>query len=224
MTQPGDLTTDLVSVGIKALKGNAFRMGLTWRMRLGTVTAVSSNPDVVEARLDGDSVSISMVSMIGPLSLDDRVYVITIPPAGNYVVGFVASSFLGPRVATTVLTAASGTFTTAETLVASVTANLVFGRVYRITFDGAFNLTVDGVIRVSIRENSVAGTILTVRDSWVDNGGTASVIHAEVEYTATTTGSKTFVATGDVLVGAGTGNLNAAANFPSYMYVDYIRE
>lgn len=134
----------------------------------------------------------------------------------------VAGRIPGEEIARTTVTSDSSTFTTTETLMASVTAALVSGRVYKIVFDAAFEITVDGVLRVSIHEDNVSGTVLNLRDCNIDNSGTATGGFVQAYYTAVSTANKTFVATGDVLVGGGTANLNAAATFPTYLYVEYV--
>ena len=91
----------LFGTGTKVMVENASRLGLTWRLRPGTVTEAISQ-DQLEIRLDGDEVPITVVSMIGSLPIDSRVYVITLPPAGNYAVGWVtglSGRFPGQRIA-----------------------------------------------------------------------------------------------------------------------------
>lgn len=211
----------LINVGVRELVSTAARLGLTWNLSIGTVTeATSSNSLLV--LLDSDSEPIAVVSMVGLMSVDTRVYVITVPPSGNFAVGVVSRLYPGQRIATTTVTTDSATFTTAETSLATVTASLVTGRTYRIVWVPAFQITVDSVIRATIREDTISGTILNLRDVWIDSGGTATGLEVEVLYTAVATGDKTFVGSGDVLAGAGTANLNAASNFPSYLYVDYL--
>lgn len=129
----------------------------------------------------------------------------------------------GERIATEEVTSDSSTFTTTETEIASVEASVVNGRTYKVVFHGAFENTVDGVIRVSLYQDTLGGTRLTLRDIGIETAGTAQVIHVEAEYTASATEDKTFVVGGDVTNGGGTANLNAAPSFPTYLYVDYIR-
>lgn len=128
----------------------------------------------------------------------------------------------GQRIATQVETIDSTTFTGVETQVTSVTASLVSGRTYRVVADIGFEITVDGVLRAQVHEDSTSGTVLQIRDTVIDNSGTAQSMHAETQYTATTTANKTFVVTGDVRTGGGTANMNAGSTFPSYLYIDYV--
>jgi hypothetical protein len=85
---------ELISVGAKALVDEAKRLGLTWTLRLATVVTVSSDNSVT-AVFDGDTVPIGMTSMsFGPLVPDQRVYVVIVPPSGNFIVGTPTTSSL----------------------------------------------------------------------------------------------------------------------------------
>jgi hypothetical protein len=66
---------------------DAKRLGLTWTLQNGTVTATSPT----RVQMDGDNVSIQVTSMIGPVGVGVRVYIIQVPPAGNFIVGFVGN-------------------------------------------------------------------------------------------------------------------------------------
>lgn len=79
---------DLITVGARSIVDNAQRLGLTWELRLATVTvptdAVTNNPQVI---CDGDLQPVDAISMVGPVTSARRVWVIAVPPAGNYIVG-----------------------------------------------------------------------------------------------------------------------------------------
>jgi hypothetical protein len=78
------IAPELIGSGAQAVVENAKRLGLTWTLTLATVTSTSP----VEAIVDGDTAAIGMVPMIGRLLVGRRVYVIQVPPSGNYIVGF----------------------------------------------------------------------------------------------------------------------------------------
>lgn len=102
MSQPnGEAATTVAQV--KAITENADRLGLTWTLRPGTVS-VSSPLTVI---MDGDSVAIDMFSMCGTVFAGERVWVISVPPSGNYVVGRMTA----PYRARQTLDAASSTVT-----------------------------------------------------------------------------------------------------------------
>jgi hypothetical protein len=130
----------------------------------------------------------------------------------------------GERIATTVVTADSAGFTTTEVSVASVTAELVSGRTYRLRAVPKWESDVaDDRINARLREDDAVGTIMqsdNVRILVVSALGWGGVM--EVEYTATATADKTFVLTGQRAGGTGTCKLGAGATRPVYLYVDYV--
>jgi len=81
------IAPELIGTGAQAVVENAKRLGLTWTIRLATV--VDATIDAVTAIYDGDTVAIGMTSMIGSVFVGQRVYVIQVPPSGNFIVGFV---------------------------------------------------------------------------------------------------------------------------------------
>jgi hypothetical protein len=131
----------------------------------------------------------------------------------------------GERIATTTVTSDSSTFTTTETEVASVTAALVSGRTYRVRYAARFASTVAADwLMASVREDSTTGTRLTEDNVISEQSATAGwPVAGEAEYTAASTGDKTFVLTGIRATGTGTCRLEAATTRPTYLYVDYIR-
>jgi hypothetical protein len=75
----------------QAIQSNASRLGLTWDLRMATVQE-GSNPAAVLAVLDGDTAIVAMVSMIGALPKNQRVYVDVLPPSGLFICGYVGST------------------------------------------------------------------------------------------------------------------------------------
>lgn len=136
----------------------------------------------------------------------------------------VAGRIPGERINTTIRTSNSAAFT-AETSVDNVVANLVIGRTYRIRWVGAlFSSVADGYARGRIREDTVAGTQLQLRQQPTNVAASQAFgLIMEVEYTAVATGAKTFHAT--MARQSGTGNITctAAADTPTYLYVEYVR-
>ena len=96
MTQPDPLEApSLIGAGAQAVVENASRLGLTWKMRLGTVMD-STNSTV---RLDGDSATIG-AEFMGDMGWVNglRVYVIQIPEGACYVVGQAQSNIAAASV------------------------------------------------------------------------------------------------------------------------------
>ncbi len=81
MTDP--LTpADQAAATASAIVENADALGLTWRLRPATIVAGA------QMVVDGDTESIDWTdTLIGPVQRDQRVWVITVPPSGNYIVG-----------------------------------------------------------------------------------------------------------------------------------------
>jgi hypothetical protein len=74
---------DVVGAAVQEVLTQARNLGITWSLRIATVDA--DGPLVVI--FDGDSSQLSAVSMIGALTIGQRVYVMIVPPSGNFVVG-----------------------------------------------------------------------------------------------------------------------------------------
>lgn len=131
----------------------------------------------------------------------------------------------GQRIATTIETSDSSTFTTTATTVMSVTASLVSGRTYRIRAICQFESDTAGDLVVGrIQEDDSSGTQLSHAQTEIVNASSIGyTIVTEAEYTAASTGNKTFVLTGDRNGGSGTLFRGASSVRPSYLYVDYIR-
>lgn len=118
-------------------------------------------------------------------------------------------------------TAVSAGFTTVETVTDSVTATLVAGQRYRVTWDGAFVSTIAGdVVLYRIREDNGAGTVLQSYRTTLSVQNIGFGAHMEAWYTAAASGSKTFVMAAVRSVGTGTVTRTASATTPSNLYVE----
>lgn len=94
MTGPlpeSDPTGVNAAVLVQQLKEQAFRLGLTWLLDQATVGVGGSGPTPT-VMIDGDTVPIPAVSMVGRVADGQRVFVFRIPPSGVYVVGRVGGS------------------------------------------------------------------------------------------------------------------------------------
>lgn len=153
------------------------------------------------------------------LKTDDNLIV-----AGNLTV---TGAFTGrqQRINQSVRTTSTGTFTTTETSIDSVSASLVSGRIYKVYWFGRIQSSVaDGYVRLRIREDSVAGTQLQLGQIGTNVAASQSfTLMLEAEFTAVSTASKTFHVT--AVRQSGTGNISSvgASDTPNYLYVDYIR-
>lgn len=136
----------------------------------------------------------------------------------------VAGRIPGEEIAVTEVTADSAGFTTTAIELASVTAPVVNGRTYWVIYDMAVQSSVAGdVARLSIHEDTISGTELQIRHHPLpDTAATASNSISRARFTATATANKTFALRGVRQDGTGTLNVNAASNFPSFMWVEYV--
>lgn len=130
---------------------------------------------------------------------------------------------LNRRLQTTTRTSNSGTFT-AETSLDTVTASLTSGRRYKVVYLARIQSSVaDGYTRGRIREDNVSGTQLVDGQMPTTIAANQSIILAlECEYTAVSTGSKTFAATAQRQAGTGNLTATASATSPTLLYVEYI--
>lgn len=82
------MSADEVGAGIEALVSEFQRLGLAWRLTKGTVYATDSNtPTLTLVTLDGDTDPSNTISMVGQVPQGARVFVMVVPPQGNYIVG-----------------------------------------------------------------------------------------------------------------------------------------
>lgn len=82
---------ELIGVGVQATADTASRLGLTWQLKLATVTDAIP----LQGVLDGDTEPIGMVSMVGTMEVDTRAYVLVVPPSGNFIVGQITAQETG---------------------------------------------------------------------------------------------------------------------------------
>lgn len=165
---PQDAFSNLVGVGAESLVRNASRLGLTWRLRLATVTT-GGVANFMIVRFDGDDGDVTVVSIIGSRVAGTRVYVITVPPAGNFVIGQVSAD--NPLVQR-FWTAASGSLTL------GAVATLIPGCTLTVDI-GDFEYEVTGVFDM---DETVLGTSIGVGELFVD-GVVASTTIAAFEMT-----------------------------------------
>ena len=134
----------------------------------------------------------------------------------------IANRIPGERIATTVATSNSANVTT-EAITDTVVAALVSGRTYKISFRCSVTGGAAERALIRIREDNVSGTVLQtfrVQITVATNYGAPPV---EAEYTAVSTGNKTFVATLQRETAVANTFRTGNATQPVYLYVDYIR-
>lgn len=126
----------------------------------------------------------------------------------------------GEEIAVATETSDSSTFTTTETAIGSVTASLISGVTYTIAAQVPLSSTVAGDdVDVRIREDNVSGTEMALTTVDIVSTTTPTVAVLNARYTAGSTGSKTFVATGDRVGGSGNIRREAASTRPQIIRV-----
>lgn len=104
-----------------------------------------------------------------------------------------------------VATSSSGGFTTTETTVDSISFSAVAGRTYEITHSAIWNSTVAwDLIAARLRENNSSGTARDGADIIVAASFAYPKGYLRAYWTASSTGTKTFVVTGQRKAGSGT--------------------
>lgn len=85
---------------IQALRENAQRLGLTWQLRPATVTSIAVD-GTVGVTLDGDTEETPAVTMTGRTpEISTRVFVISVPPAGLFIVGMMGRDYRARKILT----------------------------------------------------------------------------------------------------------------------------
>jgi hypothetical protein len=87
LPRPADSSSTVpIDAAITQVVADPSRLGLTWQLRQASI--VSLDPTIT-AQVDGDDKAVTVYSMIGPVFISQRVYVLTVPPGGNFIAGFV---------------------------------------------------------------------------------------------------------------------------------------
>jgi len=94
MTQPpvspsdlDDASLALLQANTKSIVSNASRLGLTWNLARATVKSVETTGEVYGI-YDGDTAAVRMTNIhTTSLSAGDRIYVLQVPPGGNFIIG-----------------------------------------------------------------------------------------------------------------------------------------
>ena len=110
MTFPsGPIPVQTSIVGVEALIEQARRLGLLQVYRPGTVFQSPTDLTNVLIVLDGDTDPIPVQSLVGGVVAGTRVMVMTVPPQGIYIIGYLgAAGIASVRPIKTILTVGSG--------------------------------------------------------------------------------------------------------------------
>ena len=124
-----------VEATVEEVQQVAAPLGLTWQLRYATVAVVADDMATATVTVDGDTVAILATNLLGTLAPGGRVAVISLPPAGLYIMGWA-----GPKCIPTEDFETSNDTTTSQTYVPGTAHTITFtappsGAVY-ITFMG----------------------------------------------------------------------------------------
>jgi hypothetical protein len=109
----GEIQRNLAS--ISALFTRSKRLVLLWGMRPATIAVNTTGGGSVLATYDGDTTQMLMQSLVGtPLRAGDRVMVMAVPPAANYVLGKLDGRTSSYRYLQAVYYPATGSFVKAD--------------------------------------------------------------------------------------------------------------
>lgn len=140
----------------------------------------------------------------------------------NAIAAYFSGQMIGQEVGTSAETSDSSTFTTTETQIGAVTFSEVLGNVYRIRVPVQLSsATVTDIVQATLREDSIAGAEVHSGRGPMQTSDEARpfIIYLEYRYTATATGSKTFVVTGDRIAGGGNCKREAGTTHPQRITV-----
>lgn len=100
MTNPQFTGVHPATDPVEVLAGSK-RLNTDWALRYATVLETRSTI-TASGRYDGDvDKTVSLISLVGPLTAQQRVAVIFIPPSGNYVIGVISDAdHMGPQAST----------------------------------------------------------------------------------------------------------------------------
>jgi hypothetical protein len=127
------------------------------------------------------------------------------------------------RIATQTYTTNSGNVTTTETSIGQVTGALVAGVTYGVRLVAAVDSdTASTQADCRLREDSAVGTEMTLRRVNCADASGRWPVELYAEFTAVSTGSKTFHATLVRASAGGTFVRAASATIPTYLYIEKV--
>jgi hypothetical protein len=156
VTSPDGLDSNASQI-FQSLKENAARMGLQWQLSMATVSDSSDVGNVIVI-FDGDETArtVGVISMIGqPAS--DRVYVMTVPPAGNYIIGVADPAPV--EVGWVAITAGTGFFAVESPILTIPTVSFRTGYAYEVKYSAQMaSVGANSFVKMTVYRN--AGVII----------------------------------------------------------------
>lgn len=138
--------SDLEDLGTAATAVLRRARGLMWRLRPATVAF--ADPDAGQSVIfDGETSPVPVSSLVGPLTPLGRVMVAFVPPAGNYVIGWIGQPTPGGAPdGLAVATTSSAAIGTTATTVLSLPFTLKAWTAYRVTLGSGVTASTAGAL------------------------------------------------------------------------------
>jgi len=220
--------------GVQALRENAKRLGFTEVIRPATVIDLWQSPDTTRVVLDGDTVPVRAISLIGQIPPNSRVVVKAIQPEGFYIIGYYGAGGYSGRLPDQVLDGAvlgntgnivSGVSTETNIPQLALSAYLYTGNVYNLEVQMVCQFTVATTDTWVIRARTttaVSGTLVGF-GRW--NPTAVDTKYFKFPYEATATGLTSIFFSIGRTGGAGTVTVvGAPGAFPPAASFSAIRE
>lgn len=214
---------DLISVGAQSLVDRSKSLGLVWTRRLATVTDCK---DLTSCAIlfDGDTESVTAVSMVGYPGLNARVYVDMVPPSANFIVGFANDTGIPRRVIARAESAANSGAIGAEAVVLTINGcTFGAGRAFAISINSDMSASVPNTGTYQIRIPNLAGTIVAI--PWQGPVGVGAAANDGVNKTiyvrrAAASGDLTTPVVLTLSASVGTITAQGGATFVRYMQIE----
>lgn len=221
MTSPALPVSEL----LPALVDKARSLGLTWGLRPAVISNVDGS--ITKAIYDGDTTAIRVTSLVGALAPGQRVMVMFVPPAGNYVIGSLSNHVPGAVIARADRATSSSATTTELAVVRLSKVPVISGLGYQITSSNLIlDSTVDGdtvLARLRFTDNGVDADLADVLFGGVKSVSAASsgqvVLPILRNYYPTTTHMLSLLLTIGREAGSGNVSLTVSPGFPIEMTV-----
>lgn len=182
------------------IQDSARKLGLTWQMVKATVYEVTSSSEMTVI-VDGDTIPVGVISMVGPVPVAGRVWVMIVPPGGLYVVGttdgrFGAGPIGKPGLLTSGNVAASAAAEVAIPAASWATEpelTIANNRIAKLTYSVFFVVSAATDSRTVLRyrkgSETTSGTLLAVYHVSIPSSATTASVQTFIRYVKNTSGA-----------------------------------
>lgn len=214
-----------VAATIQTLQENAKRLGLSWDLTMATIqdgSSASNISAVFDADASTGNATQGLISIVGTLTPGARVYVLQIPPAGNYVIGMAPP--IPERVLAHATSISLATLTTEIVLLTLPPVVFPAGGAFEIRAKAAESTTVAGFFLLLFRRGTTtAGAAIGEFEMPAVAGGVANCLDGVQRYVNNTGTDITEQISLTGINTAGTGTVIHASPFgPFWISVKYL--